>query len=98
MLNQELNKLVKTLSLTDQEPEPYTLTQAEEQKAIANAIEQAQKFMAWKMRRVFKTDDEIWHKISLVDWNEKIDKQKVLAQANMIKNHKQWEQSQRDAD
>lgn len=99
MLNQELHKLAKILSPTeDQEPEPYTLTPEEEQRAIADAIEQAQKFMAWKMRRVLKTEDEIWHKIALVDWGEKINLQEVLSRANMAKNHKQWECAQREAD
>lgn len=99
MLNQELNKLAATLCLTEtQKPEPYILTPEEEAKAIGNAIEREQKFMAWKMRRILKTEDEIWHKISLIDWNERIDRQKVLAQANAIKNQISWERSQREAD
>lgn len=99
MLNQELNKLAATLNLTENlEPEPYTLTPQEEEKILKHAIDQAQKFMAWKMRKVLKTEDEIWHKILLVNWNEKVDRQKVLAQANMAKNHKQWEQAQREAE
>lgn len=99
MLNQELNKLAATLCLTDnQETEPYTLTPEEEAKAIGNAIEREQKFMAWKMRRILKTEDEIWHKISLIDWNERIDRQKILRQANAIKNQVSWERSQREAD
>lgn len=99
MLNQELHKLAKTLSQTEgQEPEPYTLTADEEQRAVADAVEQAQKFMAWKMRRVLKTEDEIWHKIALIDWGEKINRQEVLSRANMAKNHKQWEKAQREAD
>lgn len=99
MLNQELNKLAKTLSLTDvQEQEPYRLTTAEEENVIAKAIEQAKKFMAWKMRRVLKTEDEIWHKISLIDWSEKIDRQKILLQANSIKNQEVWHKAQRQAD
>jgi DNA replication protein DnaC len=99
MLNQELHKLVASLPPTDkQESEPYTLTPDEEQKAISYAIEQAQKFMAWKMRKVVKTEDEIWHRISLIDWNEKIGRSKVLAQANAMKNQEQWQKAQREAD
>lgn len=99
MLNQELHKLAKNLSLTeDQEPDPYTLTSDEEAKAIGNAIEQAQKFMAWKMRRILKTEDEIWHKISLIDWNEKVNRQEILTRANTAKNQEQWQKAQREAD
>jgi DNA replication protein DnaC len=99
MLNKELHKLAATLNVTDAtEPEPYILTAEEEQKAIANEIERAQKFMAYKMRRVLKTEDEIWHKISLTDWNEKVDRAKVLAQANMAKNRELWHQAQLEAE
>src|SRR5690242_983047 len=99
MINKELHKLAVTLNVTElSEPEPYTLTPEEEQAAIARAIEQAQKFMSWKMSRVLKTQDEIWHKISLTDWNEKIDRKKVLYQANMAKNREIWQQSQREAE
>lgn len=91
--------MAKHLNLTEQqEPEPYTLTPEEEQKAVSFAIDQAQKFMAWKMRKVLKTEVEIWHKISQVDWNERVDRQKVLACANMIKNQQAWQQAQRKAD
>lgn len=99
MLNKELHKLAERLNLTDpQEQEPYTLTPEEEQRALTNAIEQAQKFMAYKMRKVLKTEDEIWHKISQVDWNERIDRGKVLSLANIAKNRQTWDQSQREAD
>jgi DNA replication protein DnaC len=99
MLNKDLHKLAKALSLTEAgEPEPYILTPEEEQEAIANEIERAQKFMAYKMARVLKTQDEIWHKISLTDWNEKIDRPKVLALANMAKNRELWERKQREAE
>lgn len=99
MLSKELHKLAKALSLTEAgEPEPYILTPEEEQRAISNAIERAQKFMAWKMRKVLKTEDEIWHKISLIDWNEKIVRSKVLAQANMAKGRELWQQAQRQAE
>lgn len=96
MLNQELHKLVKTLSLTDgQEPEPYILTPEEEVRAIAWAIDEAKKFMALKMRRVLKTQDEILHKLSQVNWDEKINRQEVLARANTLKHQENWKKEQR---
>lgn len=99
MLNRELNKLAKTLSLTEsQVSEPYVLTPEDEIKAITYAIERAQKFMAWKMRRILKTEDEIWHKIAQVDWREKIDRNEVLQKANSIKNQELWQQTRREAD
>lgn len=99
MLNKELHKLAERLSLTDnQEPEPYILTPEEEEKAVAGAIDEAKKFMAWKMRRVLKTQDEILHKIALINWGEKINRQEVLARANTAKLQQQWQQDQRRDD
>lgn len=99
MLNKELHKLAERLNLTEyQEPEPYTLTPEEEQRVLANAIEQAQKFMAYKMRKVLKTADEIAHKIEQVDWNDRIDREKVLALANAAKNQEAWQRTQREAE
>lgn len=99
MLNQQLNKLAKTLSLTEyQESEPYTLTPEEEQRVIDRAIEQEKKFMVFRMRKILKTDAEIWHKISQVDWIERVNRQEVLARANIAKNQDQWQKSQREAD
>jgi DNA replication protein DnaC len=99
MLNQELHKLAKTLSLTDDQlVEPYILTPEEESKAVGHAIEEAKKFMAWKMRRVLKTQDEILHKLAMVNWDEKVNRQEVLARANATKMQAQWQQGQREAD
>lgn len=99
MLNQYLNKLAARLNPTEhQEPEPYTLTPEEEMRAINYAIEQAQKFMAYKMRKVLKTEDEIWHKIDQVDWRKKVNVQEVLKRANVAKNQNQWQRAQREAD
>ncbi len=99
MLNNQLSKLAATLSPTDPvEPDPYLLTPEEEESAIAIAIEQAKKFMAWKQRRVLKTQDEIEFKISQVNWDEKINRQNVLSLANAAKNSHVWQQQQRQAD
>jgi DNA replication protein DnaC len=99
MLNRDLNKLAKTLSLTDdQTPDLYILTPEDEAKAMAWAIEEAKKFMAWKMRRVLKTQDEILHKLALIDWDEKINRQEVLQRANAAKMQAQWQHGQRKAD
>lgn len=96
MLNQELRKLAKTLYLTDdQTPEPYILTPEEETKVIASALDEAKKFMAWKMRRVLKTQDEILHRLSLIDWDEKVNRQEVLARANTLKHQEIWKKEQR---
>lgn len=90
--------MAKLLNLTEmQEPEPYTLTPEEEQHAITFAIEQAQKYMAWKMRKVLDKE-EIMQRIAQVDWHEKIDRRNVLALANTSKNQSMWHQTQRKAD
>lgn len=99
MLNQELHKLAKTLNLTDdQESEPYILTPEEEEKAVAGAIDEAKKFMAWKMRRVLKTQDEIFHKLAQINWDEKINRQEVLARTNASKQQDSWQKEQRRKD
>lgn len=96
MLNQELRKLAKNLHLTDdQETEPYILTPEEEAKAIALATDEAKKFMAWKMRRVLKTQDEILHKLSQVNWDERVNRREVLARANALKHQENWKKEQR---
>lgn len=95
MLNKDLTKLAERLNLTEhQELEPYTLTKDEEQRAIAYAIEQAQKFTAWKLRNLLEPD-AIVQQIACTDWSKKIDCAKVLAQANIAKNQEQWQRSQR---
>jgi len=91
--------LAATLSPTDPIPaDPYLLTPKEEERAVAYAVEQAKKFMAWKMRRVLKTHEEIEFKLSQVNWEERIDRQKVLNLANTAKNQQIWQISQRQAD
>jgi len=99
MLNKELNKLAATLSPTDPiHLDPYLLTPGEEERAVEIAVEQAKKFMAWKMRKVLKTEDEICHKISLIDWNKKVNRDEILAKANALKNQEVWHRAQREAD
>lgn len=97
MLNQELHKLAKSLLPTDvNEPEPYILTPEEETRAIAWATDEAKKFMALKMRRVLKTQDEILHKLSQVNWDERVNRQEVLARANTFKHQENWKKEQRE--
>lgn len=96
MLNQELHKLAKTLNMTDyQELEPYILTNEEEMRAIDYAIVSAKKRVAWKLAQVLKTQEEILTKLSGINWDEKINKQKVLKLANTAKLQDQWQERQR---
>lgn len=96
MLNKELHKLAASLNLTEyQELEPYILTKEEEDKAIEQSIISAKQHMAWKMAQILKTQDEIYCKLSEIDWEERIDKPEVLKLANTAKLQDQWQQQQR---
>jgi DNA replication protein DnaC len=96
MLNKELNKLAASLNLTENEQEPYLLTKEEEERAIDNAVIRAKQHAAWKMRRLLMSQEEIFIKLSEIDWTERIDKEGVLKLANTAKLQDQWNERQRD--
>jgi hypothetical protein len=93
----QLQRLVKHLNLTDYQPElePYILTKEEEDRLIEHAIDAAKKHVAWKMRGVLKTEEEILLKLSQINWDEQIDRDEILKRANMVKNHEVWQIAQR---
>jgi DNA replication protein DnaC len=96
MLNKELHKLAETLNLTDmQELEPYILTQDEESRAIEQSVISAKKLAAWKMNRMQYTQEEIFSKLSRINWEETIDRDQVLKLANTAKLQEQWRESQK---
>lgn len=97
MQKDALLQLAKISSLTDlkSDEEPYILTKEEEERVVAKAIESAQEHMAWKMRKLYATQDEIFHKIRLIDWNERVNREEILQRANMIKHHELWQLEQR---
>lgn len=93
----QLQRLAKNLSLTDYEPEeePYILTEEEEERLLWNALDAAKKHIAWKMRGVLKTEEEILLKLSQINWDEKIDREEILKRGNMLKHHELWQKDQR---
>lgn len=97
MENQLLTQLAKHLSLTDVKPEdePYILTKNEEDRLLSNAIASAQSHMAWKMRRLYATEDEIFHRLQLINWDEHVNREELLQRGNMIKHHEIWQKEQR---
>jgi DNA replication protein DnaC len=95
MLNKELHKLAETLNLTDlQELEPYVLTPDDENGAIEQAIISAKQLAAWKMNRMQYSQEEIFSKLSRINWEETIDQENVLKLANTAKLQDQWHESQ----
>jgi DNA replication protein DnaC len=96
MLSKELHKLAKSLSLTDlQELEPYVLTPEEESRAVEQAVISSKQLAAWKMNRMQCTQDEIFSKLSRINWEETIDREKVLKLANTAKLQELWRGKQK---
>lgn len=92
-----LHQLAKRLSLTnaDEEPEEYILTKDEEDRIIWYAKNSAMRYAAWKMTNLGMPEGDIELKISLINWDEEIDKDSILRQANSIKHHEIWQKQQR---
>lgn len=91
-INNKLQRLAKRLNLIDenQEPEPYILTEEEENKLIDNEIRGAKEYAKWKMEQLAMTKEQIDFKICEINWEERIDRNEILQRANSIKNHEIW--------
>lgn len=89
-------KLAKRLNLTDPDPEPYILSRDEEREIISKAIDQKRQHLAWKFKGAGFSEQEIKKKLSEVDWNAKIDREKLLQTANSIKHQNLWHHEQRE--
>jgi DNA replication protein DnaC len=82
----------KQSSLT--EPEPYILTQEEEQAAIDHAITSQKKHLTWKMADVGMKQEQILAKLSQIDIG--INREEILQRANELKHHDIWQKEQRE--
>lgn len=98
MENKLLNQLAEQLNLTnlEDEKEPYTLTKDEEDLAIANALLDAKRFAAWKMKGLGYSDQQIAQKIKSIDFDTQINATAILKRANSNKNYEAWQKSQRE--
>lgn len=87
-----------TLNLTrlDEEEEPYILTSEEESSAVDHAITQMKKHAAWRMANYGLSEMEILSRIAQTDFNELIDREKILALSNSNKLVGLWQKSQRE--
>lgn len=92
-----LQLLAKRLNLTSLEldPEPYILTEDEENRIIENEVVRLKSHAAWKMKQISMTEYEIEAKLSMINWEERYDRQAILMQANSVKNHDLWQKEQR---
>lgn len=97
MDNQLLQRLARQLNLTnfEQENELYILTQDEENSAISHAIESAKKHAAWKLAQFELPEGDILQRLSVIDWNEEINREEILQRANSSKNYDVWQKQQR---
>lgn len=93
--NQPLAQLAKRLNLTDPEVEEYILTKEEEVDRIEFEITQHKKHFAWKLAQLEYSEQEILKRISEVNWEEKIDREEILKNANSNKHQNVWHEQQR---
>lgn len=95
---EKLHQLAKQLNLIDpnEPPEPYTLTNEEEEKVIEREIISAKKHLVWRMTQLAMLPEQIEFKINQINWDDEINKDDVLRRANMIKNHDIWQLQQRE--
>lgn len=76
--------------------EPYILTSEEEKAAIDHETQRALDHYEWKLRDSgLVYEEEMRYKLSTLDRDALIDKQKVLKYANMCKHHAIWEEERR---
>lgn len=89
---------MKFLTNFDYEQYPYILTKEDEQAAIDNALLQEKNHFIWKMKGLGYTEQHILLKLSDIDFNKKIDREKVLEYANSNKNYDRWQKEKREAE
>lgn len=100
MDTQLIQNLGKHLSLTDipesGEVEDYILTEEEEKMVINNSIDSVRdhKIWKWKQQLCFGEED-INTKLSSINWENEIDRSKILKQANSNKHRLIWDKEQR---
>lgn len=90
--------LAERLNLTslESEQEPYILTKEEEEVAIAHVTRSLKSNMSWKLKGMAYTDEQIFVKLSEVDWESKFDRAQILKQANSNKNYAIWQEERRE--
>lgn len=93
--NTPIARLAKRLNLTDLEPEPYILTEEEENSRIENEINDRKKHMAWKLANMELSEGDILKRVSEVDWEKEIDRDSILKLANSAKHQNLWHEEQR---
>ena len=97
MDNTLLQQLAKRLNLTNSEPEPepYLLSSDDEIALVKNAIEADKNWHIWKMRNLKMQEGDIEAKIALINFEERVDKEKLFQQANSSKNQELWQKENR---
>jgi DNA replication protein DnaC len=78
------------------EPEEYILEEWEETRALQHALEKARDHKLWKYKYEFGFSEmEILSKLAQINWDEEIDRNKVLTYANTCKHQELWQQERR---
>lgn len=79
------------------EAEPYILTPSDEEIVVQHEIRRAQEHFAWRLKdKLGLKDYDIVSRISQINWDERIDRDRVLKIANSNKIQDLWHKEQRE--
>lgn len=97
MEKQLMDRLAKSLQVTssDLEPEPYILTSEEENDCINHAIEKAKSLYSWKQDQLKIPEVKKKERLSKMNWELKINRTKILKDANASKHYQIWQKEKR---
>lgn len=98
MEQKELEALAKQLNLTspDDVKEEYILTPDEEDYVLANEILSAKRHMAWKMKGLGYTDNQILERDKEIDWENEVNREELFQRANSNKHYDIWQKQRRE--
>ena len=87
--------LAKQYNLTAPEVEPMILTDAEIEAAVQNELYNLKTHKAYILRSKGASEEEILKIIANTNWEEKIDRDKIIEFTNSAKHQKKWHDNQR---
>lgn len=97
---QKISKHLPSLPVTEKQssstkPDEWVLTKQEEEEAIRHAIKREKEWMVNRMRNLHFLEAQIECKLKSIDFNDRIDRDKILRTANANKLQNIWHNDQR---
>lgn len=80
----------------DEEPEAYILTTEEERQVVDHAITSLKQQRAYVLAQASYRPMEIDAELEKINWEERIDRENLLFEANSRKHHANWQKSKRE--